>query len=116
MCNSTNRGGTVCGGGRVSVGEEVAAGAEAGLALGQAEDHLVTYLHGRDQDGSSALEEDSAGEPDGGATHTFVPAFLGFRDGGGPTLLSMDPTVILHGDMGTLAMHPLMGRILSTHM
>ncbi len=111
MCNSTNRGGNGCGG-RVSAGEEVAAGAEAGLVLGRAEAPSATYRHGRDQVGCLAL----AGEPDGGAIHTFVPAFLGFRDGGGLILLSMDTTVILHGDMGTPAMHPLMGRFRSTHM
>ena len=56
-----------------------------GLVLGQAEVLSVICPNGRDQDGCSASEEDSAGDSDGGVTLTSVLASRGFQDGGGLT-------------------------------
>jgi hypothetical protein len=79
MCNNTKQRCNKCGV-QVSVGEEVEVVAAAGLVLGQAGGLSVIYLHGKDQDGCLASEE----EQDGGVTLTSALASHGFRGGGGP--------------------------------
>ena len=88
----------------------------AGLDLGLAEDPSAICLLGRDPDGCSASEEDSAEGSDGEVTHTFAPASHGFRGGGGPTQACTDPPatdMTLH--TGTLATDTPTRAIRSTH-
>jgi hypothetical protein len=96
-----NRGGSKCGG-QVSVGEEAEA---VGLGLGRVEGLSAICPRGRDQDGCSAREEDSAEGSGGGATRTFAHASHGFLDGGGliqvPT--NSPATDMAIKDTGTLA-------------